>query len=124
VAGVLDFLDLLVDVFTFGDWLDGIAAGDAAERGSQFYDAPQMRQLRWIARAVLLVYVAAIAAIPILAATWRPSDLWLSLASDGVVVTLIVLYVVAVCVGFVLLRRLFRRKRQSIVARLAAAEPG
>ena len=120
---MLDLLGFLLDMLMFGDWLDGIAAGDAAERTSESYDAPQMRRWRWIARGIVLVYVAVIAAIPVIAATWRVSDLWLSRASDGIVATLIIAYVVALCAGFVLLRRLFRRKRQSIAAQIAAGRP-
>jgi hypothetical protein len=117
---VIEFLDFVLNVFLLGDWLDGIASGDAEERERPSYDAPQMRHLRWLAWAVVLVYVVVITAIPILAATSPASDRWLSGASGGVLLTLIVGYIVAVCVGFVLLRRYFRRQRQLIAARLAA----
>jgi len=118
-TGVFDVLELLFDVLFFGDWLEGIAAGDATEQASPSYGAPQMRRLRWMAWAVVLVYIAAVAAIPILAAASPTSDLWLSGASGGVAVTLIVLYVAAVCAGFVLLGRHFRGQRRLIAAQLA-----
>jgi len=65
---MLDFVGFLFDLLMLGDWLDRVAGGDAAEGESRFYDAPQMRRLRWTAWAVVLVYTLAMAALPVLVA--------------------------------------------------------
>jgi uncharacterized membrane protein len=118
---LFEFLEDMLRALAVANWEPRGARG-AAEPELPASAAPQIRRLRWIERGVLLAYVAAMAAIPILVIKWCFPRLWLFLASGGFVVTLIMMvYGMAVIVGFVALQMLFRRKRLSIATRAATA---
>ena len=112
---MFDLFAFIIDVLIFGDWLGSISDGDATERESQFYAAPPMRRLRWLARAIVLVYVVAVAAIPAIAVFSRFGEVWLSGMGAGGLVATFVFYLAAVIAGFVVL---------ALAAKLAAEPPG
>jgi hypothetical protein len=127
---MIDFFGFLIDLLTLGDpisSLQRISDGDDAERQSSQYDAPEMRRLRWTARVVVLAYLVAVVAPPLLIAAWSRSDVWLLrhhrlvFYAEQHFIALVVLYVAAAWAGFWLLRRTFRRKRREIAQRLPPA---
>jgi hypothetical protein len=125
---MIEFLDFLLDILVLGDSftsLRRISDGDDAERESRLYAAPEMRRLRWIARMVVLAYLVTVITLPFLLAAYTSTDTWLlwhpriALYAGQYFVVAILLYIAAAWAGFVLLRRVFRRKRREIAERLA-----
>ncbi len=125
---MIEFLDFLLDIFVLGDSfasLRRISDGDDTERESRLYAAPQMRRLRWIARMVVLTYLVTVIALPFLLAAYASMDTWLlwhprlALYAERYFLVAILVYIAAAWAGFVLLRRVFRRKRREIAERLA-----
>jgi len=114
------FLDLLFDLLILGDSfisLRRISDGDAYERASPFYDTPAMRRCRLFARLVVLLYVVAIIALPIVAALWISSDYAHEMYVDRYFIVTISAYIVLSWLGFWALKRTFRRQRAAIAAR-------
>jgi hypothetical protein len=117
---MLGFLDFLLDLLILGDTfisLRRITDGDAYERASPFYDTPAMRRCRLIARVVVLLYVAAIIALPIAAVVWIEADFSHEVYADRYPIVTILIYIALSWLGFWALRRIFRRLCAAIAAR-------
>ena len=118
------FLDFLIDLLVLGDSfisLRRVTDGSDEERESPLYDAPEMRRLRWIARVVVLAYLIAIVAAAIGIILYIDSDFRRSAIAGHHLVAGLIVYIGLVWLGFWLLKRIFRRKRQAIAAQLAPA---